>query len=482
MPPAVIAGGVAAVGAIGGAVIGSKAQKSAANQAAASQNQAAQLQYQLGQQQLALQQQLANQSLGFAQDVYGANWSVLSPYVSQGNVAGQYYNALLGLPAAPAIPNPLGSSGGSTGGSPAPAPAPSSPPAATPPAVPTLPPAQTTQPVSQTPLPSAAPPSANPVVGNSGTVAVNPNATSIFQPGALMGVNDTAVTMGSDAAGLPYGGTAPLGTGQQSQAQQGALLQGEPPTLPTMGPGSINASSAPGEVAGAGANTIGGGTYAPPPAPALGTTPASSPPAAPPPAAPPPATGGTPAPSAPPVDPVTAQQAFQTFLDSAGYQFTLGQAMNSINYAAAGGGWLQSGAALKALQDRAADVALQGYFMPYMGMLGGQQALGAQAASSIAGVGSNFTNSAANINNAYGANSADISGNMGNALQSGANATSNAAIAAGMANANMWSGVGSALGSLGSSFANSYGSQSGPAYGTGLGYDPISGASYGFGW
>lgn len=437
MPPAVIAGGVAAVGAIGGAVIGSNAQKSAANQAAAAQNQAAQLQYQLGQQQLALQQQLANQSLGFAQDVYGANWSVLSPYVSQGNVAGQYYNALLGLPAAPAIPNPLGSSGGSTGGSPAPAPAP-------------MPPA-TTQPVSQTPLPGTG----GAVVGNSGQIAINPNATSIYQPGAVQAVPPPAG--GGNIAASGQGPlSASVGSGlvnsTLSPAARAYRMGDEPlggVSAPTTGPGSWTSSSAPGQVAGAGANTIGGGTSAPPPAPALGTTPASSPPAA-----PPPATGGTPAPSAPPVDPVTAQQAFQTFLDSAGYQFTLGEAMNSINHAAAGGGWLQSGAALKALQDRAADVALQGYFMPYMGMLGGQQALGAQAASSIAGVGSNFTNSAANINNAYGSNSAAISGNMGNALQSGANATSNAAIAAGMANANLWSGVGSTLGNLASSFIN----------------------------
>lgn len=426
--------GTAVIGG-GAAILGSNAQAKAADNAADASNQAAQLQYQLGQQSLALQQQLANQSLGFAQDVYGANWGVLSPYVSQGNVAGQYYNALLGLPAAPAIPNPLA---GNSYGAP-PASAPSSPPAATPPAVPTLPPAQTTQPVSQTPLPSAAPPTTSPVVGNSGTVAVNPNATSIFQPGALMGVNDTAVTMGSDAAGLPYGGTAPLGSGQQSQAQQGALLQGEPPTLPTMGPGSINASSAPGQVAGAGANTIGGGTSAPPPAPALGTTPASSPPAA-----PPPATGGTP--SAPPVDPVTAQQAFQTFLDSAGYQFTLGEAMKSINHAAAGGGWLQSGAALKALQDRSADIALQGYFMPYMGMLGGQQAMGAQAASSIAGVGSNFTNSAANINANLAAGSAGTLNGMGNAAANNAANLGNIYGWQGNNTANMWNSLGSSFG------------------------------------
>ncbi len=114
MPAAIIAGGVAAVGAIGGALIGSSAQKKAASQANAAEQQAAAQQYALGQQSLQLQEKLAGQSLGLNTDIYNTNYNLLSPYVSRGNVAGGAYNALLGLPAAPGMTSPLSRPGGGT--------------------------------------------------------------------------------------------------------------------------------------------------------------------------------------------------------------------------------------------------------------------------------------------------------------------------------------------------------------------------------
>lgn len=87
--------GTAVVGG-GAAILGSKAQKSAAGQAADQQAASTAAQLQLGRESLALNK-----------DIYGANFGLLSPYVSRGNVAGDQINALLGLPSAPAIANPL---------------------------------------------------------------------------------------------------------------------------------------------------------------------------------------------------------------------------------------------------------------------------------------------------------------------------------------------------------------------------------------
>jgi hypothetical protein len=74
------------------------------------------------------------------------------------------------------------------------------------------------------------------------------------------------------------------------------------------------------------------------------------------------------------------------------------QGTNALNNMYAGTGMLQSGAAMKGIQNYGQQTALNNYFMPYMGLLGGQQAVGAGAASSVAGVGANFGNTAANIN------------------------------------------------------------------------------------
>lgn len=139
---------------------------------------------------------------------------------------------------------------------------------------------------------------------------------------------------------------------------------------------------------------------------------------------------------------ITPQSAFQNFANSAGMNFQLEQGANALNNLYAARGMLQSGAAAKGLQDYGQQTALNNYFLPYMGLLGNQQATGAGAASSIAGVGSAFGNTAANINAGMGAN-----------IQSGANAASNAALLRGQANSNMWGGIASGLGGLASSFA-----------------------------
>jgi hypothetical protein len=210
-------------------------------------------------------------------------------------------------------------------------------------------------------------------------------------------------------------------------------------TLPTGGPQANTGLNLNG-VAGAGANTLGqnatGYTRNGYPIVGGGGNGTSH--------TPPPTTGGTGTPAT--TTPSSATSALNNFANSAGMQFQLQQGTNALNNLYAARGMVQSGAAMKGINDYAQQTALNNYFMPYMGLLGQQQAVGAGAASSIAGVGQNF-----------GATAAGINGQMGNALQSGADARSNAALASGMANANMWSGIGSSLGTLGSAIVNPYG-------------------------
>jgi hypothetical protein len=98
--------------------------------------------------------------------------------------------------------------------------------------------------------------------------------------------------------------------------------------------------------------------------------------------------------------------AFQRWRDSTGYQFGLGESLRGIEQGAAARGGLYSGAAMKALQDRASQVANQG-FNTYFGQMG---ALAGQGAS-------------ANVNNqqagqAYGAAFGNATTAAGNARAS----------------------------------------------------------------
>jgi hypothetical protein len=112
MPPAVIAAGVVAAGTIGGAVLGSNAQKSATNAAVNAQTNASNQQLQLG-----------RESMGLNRDIYNSNYQTLAPFVGNGLVASNAMNALLNLPAAPAMTSPLAHAA-ATAPPPAPAPLP----------------------------------------------------------------------------------------------------------------------------------------------------------------------------------------------------------------------------------------------------------------------------------------------------------------------------------------------------------------------
>lgn len=102
----------------------------------------------------------------------------------------------------------------------------------------------------------------------------------------------------------------------------------------------------------------------------------------------------------------SAQNAFDIFKNSIGYQNTLNSAMDAVNSGYAGAGVIKSGAAIKGAQDRAGRIA-QDTMGQYLTALGNQQGVGMSAGSALAGVGQNYANSMSFINS----NRADAIGN-----------------------------------------------------------------------
>lgn len=93
-----------------------------------------------------------------------------------------------------------------------------------------------------------------------------------------------------------------------------------------------------------------------------------------------------------------ANAAFDTFRNSTGYQFRLGEGLDAVNSAYAGIGGLQSGAAMRGITEYGQNFA-SNEFGNYMNALGAQQAVGAGSASSLAGVGQNFAGTVIGQNN-----------------------------------------------------------------------------------
>lgn len=140
-------------------------------------------------------------------------------------------------------------------------------------------------------------------------------------------------------------------------------------------------------------------------------------------------------------DATQANQAFDRYQGSSGYQFRKDEGMNALasNYRARGVS--QSGAADKALLKFGQDYG-SNEFGRYMGYLGNQQGVGLSAASALAGVGQNYANS--------------VSANNQNA----ANAVSNAALVNGQNTANAYGTAFNALGNFaGQALGSSFGGQ-----------------------
>ncbi len=98
--------------------------------------------------------------------------------------------------------------------------------------------------------------------------------------------------------------------------------------------------------------------------------------------------------------------AFDTFRNSTGYQFRLGEGLDALNSGFAGSGTLQSGDAMRSAIEYGQNFA-SNEFGNYLNALGSQQAVGAGTASSLAGVGQNFAGTVINSNNQNAANVAN---------------------------------------------------------------------------
>ena len=131
------------------------------------------------------------------------------------------------------------------------------------------------------------------------------------------------------------------------------------------------------------------------------------------------------------------QNAFQSYLNSTGYQFRVGEGQKAINQGYAAQGSLQSGAALKALQTYGQNTATD-FFKDYLGLLANQQGVGLSGASAVAGVGQNYVNSVSANNNNAGS------------------AAANAYLAQGNANANLYGNIAGAIGGVANAFGSSY--------------------------
>lgn len=121
-----------------------------------------------------------------------------------------------------------------------------------------------------------------------------------------------------------------------------------------------------------------------------------------------------------------ANQAFDTFRNSTGYDWRLKQGMNALNSGYAGAGTIKSGAAIKGAIDYGQGMASQ-EFGNYLNALGNQQGIGLQAGSSAAGVSQNVANSLGNIYQQNGANQANASLARASALGNGISGIANIA-------------------------------------------------------
>lgn len=118
---------------------------------------------------------------------------------------------------------------------------------------------------------------------------------------------------------------------------------------------------------------------------------------------------------------VSGPDAFKTFLGNSDYGFQFQEGANAINSGYAGAGTLQSGAAMKALEEYRQNLQ-SGYRGEFLNALGNQQGVGLSAAGAQAGVGVDYANSlgAINQNRADGISNAAFlnAQNTGRALNS----------------------------------------------------------------
>lgn len=133
-----------------------------------------------------------------------------------------------------------------------------------------------------------------------------------------------------------------------------------------------------------------------------------------------------------------ALSGFDAFRGSSGFQFRLSEGLRALNHGYAGRGMLESGAAMKGINNYAQNMA-SNEFGNYAQMLQQQQQLGFGGASALAGVGQNMVNNV-------------TSNNM-----SAADARANAALMGGAANNSFLNALAGTSGTFASMFGSSYG-------------------------
>lgn len=106
-------------------------------------------------------------------------------------------------------------------------------------------------------------------------------------------------------------------------------------------------------------------------------------------------------------DPRAAEQAFNTFQNSTGYQFRLNEGLGAITGNAAAKGLLNSGATAKGLQSYGQNIA-SAEFMNYLSQLSGAQATGLGAAYQVGAAGSTGGANSASAAMTGAANANDI--------------------------------------------------------------------------
>jgi len=116
-------------------------------------------------------------------------------------------------------------------------------------------------------------------------------------------------------------------------------------------------------------------------------------------------------------DQAAADQAFQQYQDSTGYQFRLDQGLGAVTQSAAASGLLNSGSTLKGLTEYGQNLA-SSEFQSYLSNLNNAQSTGLTAASNVASQGQSAGQAQAQYIQA-GAN--DVAAGLGMALQGGSN-------------------------------------------------------------
>lgn len=116
-------------------------------------------------------------------------------------------------------------------------------------------------------------------------------------------------------------------------------------------------------------------------------------------------------------DQAAAEQAFQQYQGSTGYQFRLDQGLGAVTQNAAAGGLLNSGSTLKGLTEYGQNLA-SSEFQNYMASLSNVNAAGVNAANNVASQGQSAGQAQAGYTIA-GAN--DVAAGLGSALQGGFN-------------------------------------------------------------